>query len=447
MSRKRPSILIIGRPNVGKSTFINRIIGKNKAITYDEPGVTRDIVSYTASWNGVEIDVMDSGGLVLNAKTSTEIQKSIDALVMKAIPFVDKLLLLVDGKSGLTPMDKDISRALRPYQEKLILLVNKVDNWGNQSGIQEFYTLGLGKPYPVSALHGSGIGDVLDIVLDGVESLSASPSSDQETYKIAIVGRPNVGKSSLLNALINDNLVLVSDEAGTTRDAIEIGFQAHGKRFSFIDTAGLRRRVKVTGAVEFYSTVRTQKAIKEADIVIFVTEPTEFLCDQDRKIINMILGERRNMIIWMNKWDITDKTSFKRDEYLDYMLHEFPQLEYYPFMVGSALERSHLGKFFQMIPEVIQNSRKRIKTSELNTYIRYVLDHYPPPSKKGKHMNLLFSTQAETSPPIFIFFVNNPQLAGDDYRRFIERRLRTDLDPFLGVPVQVFFKKRQSNTK
>jgi GTPase len=447
MSKKIPEVLIIGRPNVGKSTLLNRIIGKIRAITFDTPGVTRDLLHYSANWEGKQFFVVDSGGVFFEKSSDFFLQGKIEKLVKRAIERAKKIVFVTECKVGLTPMDETIASWLRPYQDKVVLAVNKADPGKKNSNISEFYKLGMGEPFPISSTHGTGVMELLDKVIEAFDSDHDLESIYKSSYHISMVGRPNVGKSSLINALLNDERVLVDSEAGTTRDSTEIFFHHKDHEYVFIDTAGMRKKSRIKDGIEYYSVLRSSKAIDRSDLVLVLLEPEMFLCDQDKKIIQMVVDAHRNMVIVVNKWDLTPRTSPVRDDLIR-MAHDFmPSLKYYPFLFVSAEEKLNLGKIFQTIPNVIASGENRTTTASLNKFVEAVIKQNPPPSKGGRSVKIYYVTQAEVSPPTFVFFVNEPKLVNIDYKRFLERRLREFLDRYHGNPIRLVFKATQRDKK
>ena len=441
MAKKITEILVIGRPNVGKSTIINRLTRSNKAITHDMPGVTRDLVSYPCVYDDKEFLLTDSGGILLTKSHDIQMQSNIETLVKKGVERADKVIFIVDGRDGLDPLDRVIANFLRPYQDKVVIAANKLDNPNTLFQSSAFYKLGLGEPFAVSATQGHGFDKMMEFALKDITATGkAIASMHQTAFNIAIVGRPNVGKSSLVNAIINDDRILVDDKAGTTRDAIEVYFNQGDHQYVFVDTAGLRKKARVTESVEFFSTVRSQKSIENADLVVVLLDAVDFLNIQDKKIINLVQDAKKPMIIMVNKWDLTVKSDQARKD-LEVILHdELPFLENYPIIFGSAKTKHNIGKLFQTIPDVIMTATKRISTSEINQFFKKLFDKTPPPAQGGKRLRIYYSTQVESSPPTFILFVNTPKLVTADYKRYLEKKIREYFGGFTGCPVQLFFK-------
>ncbi len=431
----------MGRPNVGKSTFINRILGKAKAITFDTPGVTRDLATFDTDWNGIPYTLVDSGGVFFSKSDDIYLQNKVESLVKNAMEKAQRILFLTDSRDGVHPMDMAIAEMLRPYKDKVILAVNKIDDPSKGQEIGEYYRLSLGTPMPLSSVHGSGIGDILDEVVAGFVVVPLDQK--QVRYQIALVGRPNVGKSSLVNAIVNEDRMLVDNVAGTTRDAVDVSFVHQDNEFVFIDTAGMRKKARVEDGVEYYSVLRSTQAVYRADLVVVVLEPEPFLTVQDKRIIQIVIESKKNMLIFVNKWDLTQKTDEARQILIRKAKLSMPPLEYFPFIFGSALEHIHIGRLFEKIPHIIEESQRRISTPQLNQFIEEVIKRNPPPAKYGERIKILYATQAETNPPMFIFFVNKPDVIEKDYTRFVEKRLREYFQAFEGVPLQIFFRGRK----
>jgi GTP-binding protein len=441
-------ICCLGNPGPEyKNTLINRLTKSNKAITHDMPGVTRDIASYPCEHNGHHFMILDSGGVLFTKHDDINMQAQIEELVNIALTEADRIIMVTDAEDGVHPLDKTIANAIRKLGSKVTLVTNKLDNINRKSEAAAFYELGLGDPLPLSAIQGHGIKEMLSHTLDGLPKGVPAGDMYKAAFQVAIVGRPNVGKSSLINAIMNEKRVLVDNVAGTTRDAIEVYFNQGDFQYVFIDTAGLRRKARVKEDVEFYSTVRSRKSIDRADLVIVVLDAIHYLSDQDKKIINEVLDAQKPMLIFVNKWDQSEKTDQARKDLITIAKHEMPMLENYPILFGSATEKHHIGKLINGIPEFIQNSRHRIPTGELNRFFIDIIAKNPPPSKSGKRMKVYYATQAESAPPSFILFVNNPNLAGDDYMRYIERKMRSKYPQFFGCPIQLYLKNKAAFNK
>jgi GTPase len=445
--KKTPHILILGRPNVGKSTLINRILGQQKSITHESSGVTRDIISTPVQWNGTDFFIMDSGGIFFK-ETTDFFQEKIEKSVQNAINKAQKIIFLLDYRQGIQPMDKHISAILQKKAKKVVLAVNKIDDPARLSDVANFYSLGLGKPMAISALHGNGVGGLLDEVIDGLQCNGEDIEElYQELYKISIIGRPNVGKSSLLNVILNEERVIVDHKAGTTRDAIDVYFKEGENKYLFIDTAGISKKIKFADGVDFFSFVRAKTTIRNSDLIIIVLEASNFLVDQDKKIIREAIKHRKNILFFVNKWDLVERSDQHRKELISKALNLFPHLAYYPMIFGSAMEKVGLSKIFKNIPEILASAAKRINTAQLNQFIEEVLRKNPPPAKYGKEVKLYYATQASVSPPVFIFFVNNPALVKDDYKRFVEKRIREYLGGFMGCTIVIEFRGKKNTIK
>ncbi len=440
--QKYPKILIIGRPNVGKSTLFNQILGKNSAITLDTPGVTRDLNHYLITKNNKKFYLIDSCGVLFTNNPNDLFQDKIEHKIKKEIEKAEKIIFIVDYKNGLNPYDKIIADFLRQAKEKVFIAVNKMDNPNNFYDIHEFQSLGFHNITPISALNNLNINQLLEQI---TKDFPISKITNNNIYKIAIVGRPNVGKSSFINAIINDELLLVSDIPGTTRDAIEIYFKKEDKEYHFIDTAGLRKKAQIKAQIEFFSTVRTNKAIKNSDLTILLLEPGNFLCEQDKKILNTIIEQKRCLLIFVNKWDLTARTDAIRQDLIRIAKEILPTLNNFPFIFGSAKEKINIHKIFELIPEVLKNNEKRISTADLNKFINEIINVNPPTHRSGKHLRIFYGSQIATKPPQFVFFMNYPKLITDNYKRFLEKRLRSNFKCFEGVPIQLYFKPKGGN--
>jgi len=440
MNRK-PIVAIVGRPNVGKSTFVNRLIGSRESIVDDMPGVTRDRLYFDVDWDNKHFTVIDTGGIIPGMED--EIMLSIYSQVEIAAEQADAIIFIVDGRDGLNPADEDIANLLRKTVKKpIFLVVNKIDTPEKQSFINDFYTLGIGDPLPMSAMHGTGdVGDLLDKV---VEVLPAYKEEEQEDkIKIAVVGKPNVGKSSLINSFLGEDRVIVSEVSGTTRDSIDSELCVDGVHYTIIDTAGIRKKAKVDYGIERFSVVRTLKAIRNADVVLLMIDALEGLTDQDKKISQIIVDDGRAFIIAVNKWDaVENKQTGSVNDFTKKIRKEAPFLDYVPLLFISAKTKQRISKIFPAVQEAYEFSHKRISTNLLNKVVMEALALNPPPSKKGKRLRIYYSTQASVAPPTFVLFVNNEDILTRSYERYLENKLRESFG-FFGTPIRIVIREKE----
>ncbi len=444
MNNKKPIIAIIGRPNVGKSTFTNRIIGSRESIVDDLPGVTRDRIYFDVEWIGKKFKIIDTGGIIPDS--NDDIMLSIFDQAKIATEEADAIIFMVDAKEGVNAADFDIVQILRQSGKKIFLAVNKIDTPERMALINEFYELGLGDPFPISALHGSGgIGDLLDEILKILPKIEET--EEQKKIKVAIVGKPNAGKSSLTNALLGKKRVIVSDIAGTTRDTIDSEITINNQEYILLDTAGIRKKSKIEYGIEKFAVSRAIKAIENSDIVILMVDVTEGFTDQDKKIVSITQEAGKGLIIAMNKWDlITNKTSTTINTYTKKLREEAPYLDYVPIIFISAIEKQRITKIFDLVNEVYAQTTKRIPTSLFNKVILEAYALNPPITEKNKRLRIFYSTQVSTEPPEFVVFVNDYTLVKAGYKRYIEKKLREAFG-FSGVPFKVFFKNRKEKEK
>ena len=444
MNNKKPIIAIIGRPNVGKSTFTNRIIGSRESIVDDLPGVTRDRIYFDVEWIGKKFKIIDTGGIIPDS--NDDIMLSIFDQAKIATEEADAIIFMVDAKEGVNAADFDIAQILRQSGKKIFLAVNKIDTPERMELINEFYELGLGDPFPISALHGSGgIGDLLDEILKILPKIEET--EEQKKIKVAIVGKPNAGKSSLTNALLGKKRVIVSDIAGTTRDTIDSEITINNQEYILLDTAGIRKKSKIEYGIEKFAVSRAIKAIENSDIVILMVDVTEGFTDQDKKIVSITQEAGKGLIIAMNKWDlITNKTSTTINTYTKKLREEAPYLDYVPIIFISAIEKQRITKIFDLVNEVYAQTTKRIPTSLFNKVILEAYALNPPITEKNKRLRIFYSTQVSTEPPEFVVFVNDYTLVKAGYKRYIEKKLREAFG-FSGVPFKVFFKNRKEKEK
>ena len=436
---RKPVVAIVGRPNVGKSTFVNRLVGSRNSIVDDQPGVTRDRIYFDVEWQDKFFTVIDTGGIIPGDED--EIMVSIFDQAKIACDEADKIIFLVDGKEGVNPVDYDIANILRQSGKPVFLAVNKIDNPAALIMTSDFYGLALGEPIAISALHGSGgVGDILDLVTEGFEK--GALQEDETTIKIAIVGRPNAGKSSIVNALLNEKRVIVSDVSGTTRDSIDSEITYKDQNFVIIDTAGIRKKAKVDYGVEKFAVERAIKSIKECDVALLVIDAKEGISDQDKKISSIITEAGKGLVIAINKWDlIEDKKSNTINKFEKYLANEIPFLEYAPKIFISALTRQRLPQIFEEGKKVYEQATKRISTGLLNKVIKEAYALNPPQTVKGKRLKVLYTTQVGIQPPHIVIFANNSDLLKDHYKRYIENKLREAFG-FFGTPVKISVRER-----
>jgi GTP-binding protein len=431
-------VAIVGRPNVGKSTLFNRLVEQRQAIMDDMPGVTRDRHYGYAEWIGKFFTIIDTGGYVTGSEDKFESQ--IRRQVEIAIEEASAVIFMVDCKDGLTGYDKEFANIIRRSKKPVFLTANKADTTEKSMQSAEFYELNMGEVYPMSAENGSGTGELLDAVVatfpeEGVEDPNAG------IPKIAILGRPNVGKSSLLNALLGQERSIVTDEAGTTRDAIHSHYKMFGKNFILIDTAGIRKKSKLMSDVEFYSVLRSLRALEECDVCIFVVDAQQGIGSQDVNLISLAHRQAKGMVIMVNKWDLIEKDTKTSDKIKKEMLEALAPIDYIPFVFGSATEKQRIFQVVEKAVMVFENKTKRVPTSELNDAMLPEIVHYPPAATKGKHIQIKYVTQLPARSPTFAFFCNHPQYIQDSYKRFLENRIREKFT-FEGVPLRLYFRKK-----
>lgn len=429
-------IAIVGRPNVGKSTLYNRLTESRKAIVDDFSGVTRDRHYGEAEWTGKKFTVIDTGGYVHGSDDMFE--SAIREQVMIAIEEATVILFMVDVTTGITDLDDEVARMLRKSKKPVFVVVNKVDHALLQQEASIFYGMGLGEIYPISSATGSGTGELLDEVVKHCEDL---PEDEDDLPKYAVVGRPNVGKSSFINALIGEDRNIVTPIAGTTRDSIRIHYNQFGHDFMLIDTAGLRKKTKVKENIEFYSVMRTIKALEDADVVILMVDAVEGIEAQDINIFHLAEKNKKGIVILVNKWDLIDK-NHKTTKVFEEMIHEkIAPFTDVPIIFTSVTEKQRIFKALEVAKTVFENKVKNIPTSKLNDVMLPIIENYPPPANKGKYIKIKYVTQLKGRSPMFAFFCNLPQYIKEPYKRFIENKLREHFD-FKGVPIQVWFRQK-----
>lgn len=431
-------VAIVGRPNVGKSTLFNRLVGMRKAIVNDSAGTTRDRHYGTTDWNGREFSVIDTGGYAVGDEDlfEAEIRKQ----VVLAIEEADVILFLVEVSTGITDLDAIVADLLRRSSKKVILVVNKVDNNELIYNSHEFYALGLGEPYCISSINGSGTGEVMDAVVAALPEDSKSELPD-DLPKFTVIGRPNVGKSSLTNALLGTERNIVTPIAGTTRDSILSRYNKYGMDFYLIDTAGLRKKTKVTEDLEFYSVLRSVRSIETSDVCILMIDATTGIESQDLNIFNLVVRNKKGCVIVINKWDLVDKTEKTMKEMTEKIRRRIAPFSDVPIIFTSVLNKQRIMDVLQTAMRVYYSRARRIPTSELNEYLLPIIEETPPPSTKGKYIRIKYVTQLSSPTPVFAFFVNLPQYIKEGYRRYLENKIRERWD-FQGVPIQIFFRQK-----
>jgi GTP-binding protein len=437
----RPIVAIVGRPNVGKSTIFNRIVGDRLAIVEDMPGVTRDRLYGVGEWLNHDFSVIDTGGIEIEG--DNELLKSVRAQAELAIEEADVIIFMVDGKAGMTAADSEVAELLFRAKKPIVLAVNKIDNLKRQDDIYEFYSLGFGTPFGISGSHGTGLGDLLDAV---VESF---PEDDGEEYgeeviKVALIGRPNVGKSSLVNAILGEDRVIVSEVAGTTRDAIDTPFERDGQKYVIIDTAGMRKRGKVYENTEKYSVMRAMKAIERADVALVLINGEEGIIEQDKHIAGYAHEAGKAAIFVVNKWDVVEKDEKTMKEFTQKIRDHFLFMTYAPIIFLSAKTKQRLHKLLPIVIQVAEQHALRIQTHVLNDVISDAVAINPPPTDKGRRMRINYATQVTVKPPTFIIFVNDPEMMHFSYERYLENKIRAAFG-FVGTPMRLFSRKKSSD--
>ena len=430
-------VAVVGRPNVGKSTFFNRLIKRREAIVDAVSGVTRDRHYGKTDWNGVSFSVIDTGGYLAGGDDSFE--KEINKQVALAIDEADAIIFMVNVEEGLTGMDESVAELLRKCRKPILVAVNKVDSNNRRNDMHEFYALGFEHLYALSSVNGSGTGELLD---DLVALLPVKEPQEENTLpRFAVVGRPNAGKSSFINALIGEDRYIVTDIAGTTRDAIDTKYNRFGFEFNLVDTAGIRRKAKVKEDLEFYSVMRSIRAIEHSDVCILMLDATRGFESQDANIFWLAQRNRKGIVILVNKWDLVEKENNTAKQYEAAIRKEIEPFIDVPILFVSALNKQRIYKAIETAVAVYNNRTKRIPTRKLNEVMLPIIENYPPPAIKGKYIKIKFCTQLPTPMPQFAFFANLPQYVRDPYRRFIENKLRENFD-FNGVPIDVYFRQK-----
>ncbi len=450
---KKPLVALVGRPNVGKSTLFNRLIGERRAVISDIAGTTRDRLQGDTDWNGVIFTVVDTGGIEIHnpkagqsteplAEDSVQFIPQIRAQALVAIQDADVIVLVTDTQQGVTAADEEVAEILQKSNKPIVIAANKADHHKAFDEAMDFYTLGLGEVIPLSALHGDGTGDLLDRIVELFPPAPEYGSEEEEDHlKIAIIGRPNVGKSSLLNKLLGEERAIVSDIAGTTRDALDSDIQWHGQRITLIDTAGIRRRGKIEPGIEQYSVLRTLKAIQRADVALLLIDASEGITAQDTHIAGMVLDELKSLIIVVNKWDMVEKDSYTIYEFTDKIKEDFSFMAYAPILFISALTGQRVHQILETAMSVYEERVRRIPTSELNRIVREAVARHAPTSQDLRKLKIYYATQVRVDPPTFLFHVNEAELVHFSYERYLENSIR-EAFPFAGTPIRLSFRSR-----
>lgn len=435
----KPIVALIGRPNVGKSTLFNYLIGERKAIVEDTPGVTRDRIYGNTTWRGKEFTIIDTGGI--EEKTGDVISEQIKIQSEIAIEMADLVLFITDVKQGITPDDREIALMLKKSKKKTILVCNKVDDFQKFANeMYEFYNLGMGEPEPISAANCKGIGDLLDKVYEELPEIKEE--EDDDSIKVAVIGKPNVGKSSLINKILGENRLIVSNIAGTTRDAIDSKFENNYGKYVFIDTAGIRKHNKIEEDIEKYSIIRSKVAIERADVCILMIDANQGVTEQDTKIAGVAYESGKGIIIAINKWDEYEKETGSVEEYKKQVYNKLSYLNYAPIVFISAKTGQRVDKLFGLINEINENTRRRISTSLLNNVLAEAVSIVQPPTDKGRRLKVLYITQVSAQPPTFIIFTNSKKLFHFSYERYIVNKLREEFN-FNGTPIRIIIRERK----
>ena len=432
-------VAIVGRPNVGKSTLFNRLIQRRDAIVDSVSGVTRDRNYGKSEWNGKEFSVIDTGGYIKGSDDifEGEIRKQVEL----AIDECDAIIFMVDVEEGITPMDDEVAKLLRKVTKPVLLAVNKVDNSKRVTDALEFYNLGLGEYFTIGAMNGSGTGELLDKLVEVLPELPEAVEVENPLPRFAVVGRPNAGKSSIINALIGEDRFVVTDIAGTTRDAIDTTYNRFGFEFNLVDTAGIRRKAKVKEDLEFYSVMRSVRAIEHSDVCILVIDATRGFEGQDQSIFWLAEKNRKGIVILVNKWDLVEKDTMTARDYERKIREQIQPFTDVPILFVSALEKQRLLKGLETAVEVFENGKQKVATSKFNDLMLPIIENQPPPALKGKYVKIKYCMQLPTPVPQFVFFANLPQYVKEPYKRFLENKLRENYN-FSGVPIDIYFRQK-----
>ncbi len=439
MSINKPVVAIVGKPNTGKSTLFNRLLQKRKSIVHDQEGVTRDRIYDTVTWSGRQFILIDTGGFI--PYQNDEINRAVKTHIFNAIDEADLVLFLIDSMAELTSTEREFADHIRKINKPVILTVNKSDNQKREKNIFQFYEIGLGDPFPISALNGRRIGDLLDRIIDRLPWSVYDNFKTENIMKLAFVGRPNAGKSSLTNCLLGKEQAIVTNIPGTTRDSVDTKIKYHGEEILLIDTAGLRKKAKVRDNVEFFSTVRSNRAISRSNVCVLVVDATVGFQRQDATICSAIIKERKGLIVVLNKWDLIDKNQVSMQDFINEIVYKIPQLKYYPIIFTSAKNKRRVAKIISTAQDVYKIFHQKISTKKLNDLMLPIIEKTPPPANYGKYIQIKYVAQIRSNPPLFAFYSNEPKYLAHEYRRFLENQLRKQFT-FWGVPIGVTFRKK-----
>ncbi len=435
----KPTVAILGRPNVGKSTLFNRMVGKLHAIVSPVEGVTRDRIYGSFEWAGKDFNIIDTGGYLPD--TEDIMNKHVRLQAELATEEADLLILLVDGKSEITSSDRILAELIVKSQKPYILVSNKIDDNAHEDYALGFYELGLGEPYTIAALSGRKIGDLCDIIVSKLPDQNITVTEDENIINLAIVGMPNVGKSSLMNAVLKEEKSIVTDIAGTTRDSVDSYIKYFNRQYKIIDTAGLRRKAKIGDNIEYYSSVRTFRVIDDCDVAAVLIDGSKGFGNQDRDIVRYVIDQGKGLVLVVNKWDLVEKDTSTMKNYIDDIEYHFPSVSHYPIQFISVKNNRRIWNVLELASAIYDERRKKIKTSELNEFVETAMYRYPPPAVQGKHLKVKYVTQVHHSPPIFVFFSNHPKLFPVAYKRYLENRMRETFG-YKGVPIRISFREK-----
>jgi GTP-binding protein len=441
VSQKIPVVAVVGRPNVGKSTLFNRFLGRRMAIVDDAPGVTRDRNFARAEWTGRSFFIVDTGGVIEGS--DAPLDRAVRQQALAAVQEADVILFVVDGKAGVHPLDEKLAEVLRKSPQPVLLVVNKLDNLPMDRTHLDFWAMGMGEPHPLSANSGKGSGDLLDAI---VSEFPAAPEDGEDAgiIRVAVVGKPNVGKSSFVNRLFGEDRVVVSEVAGTTRDPVDTPMQYHGKTLVFVDTAGLRRQSRITDSLEYYSSLRTARVVQEADVCLVLIDGSEDLASQDLRVAEQAWEAGSGVVLVVNKWDLVEKDTHTAPDREKAMRQKAPFLKWVPILFTSALSGQRIRRTLDLVLEVQEERHRRIETHEVNEALERLVRHQPPPHSRGRQVKLRYGTQVSVAPPTFIIFSNLPKEIPAHYIRYVHNSFRGRWS-FMGTPLRIRFRKSQGN--